>query len=238
MSDAVARLSQLSPAKRRLLEQELLRRRREPASGTAPPLAATVEPHLGRALPCSFAQQRLWFLHQLDPARPAYNMPFPLRLGGELDSAALRGALTEIVRRHESLRTVFAPGEDGPVQLVHPPCPVPLLVVDLSGLESGCRESELGRLVAEDARLPFSLERGPLLRASLLRLGRDDHALLLSLHHIVADGWSQGVLEREMMLLYGGGPRHPSPLPELPLQYADFAVWQRGWLRGRALEAL
>ncbi|MFP2913416.1 condensation domain-containing protein, partial [Pyxidicoccus sp. 3LFB2] len=176
-----------------------------------------------------------WFLDRLEPGSPFYNMPLALWLDGALDVGALERAMTELVRRHEVLRTTF---EEGPVQIVHPPMQVPLPVVDLSQLPDGIREAEARRVAGEEARRPFDLTRGPLLRVSLVRLSESCHLLLLMMHHIVSDGWSMGVLVRESAALYEAfGAGKPSPLPELPVQYADYSVWQRSWLQGEALEA-
>ncbi|HEX9940428.1 MAG TPA: condensation domain-containing protein, partial [Thermoanaerobaculia bacterium] len=188
--------------------------------------------------PLSFAQQRLWFLHQLDPGSPVYNMPFAFTLRGTLDVAALEGTLREVVRRHESLRTTF-PGVAGePRQVVAPEPGLRLPVVDLGGLPAADRGPEAARLSREDALRPFDLARGPLLRACLLRREEREWTILLNLHHIVSDGWSLGVLVRALSVLYPAVLRgEPSPLPELPIQYADFALWQREQLRGEVLEA-
>ncbi|MEW5930744.1 MAG: amino acid adenylation domain-containing protein, partial [Gemmatimonadota bacterium] len=189
-------------------------------------------------VPLSFAQQRLWFIQQLDPASSAYNMPYPLRLRGALDVAALERAVTEMVRRHESLRTVFAATAGEPVQVVRPAGPVRLPVLDLSGLPPAARDAATRRRVAEESARPFDLARGPLLRVVVLRLADDDWGVVFNLHHIVSDGWSSGVLTREASALYGAFSRgEPSPLPELPVQYPDFAVWQRERIGGRVLEA-
>jgi amino acid adenylation domain-containing protein len=191
-------------------------------------------------LPLSFGQQRLWFLDQLEPGSAAYNMPSPVRLAGRLDPAALAASLGELARRHEALRTVFhlAEGEDEPAQRILPAAPVPLPQVDLGGLPPQAREAAVRRLAAREARQPFDLARGPLLRTALLRLADAEHVLLLTLHHIVSDGWSMGVLVRELAVLYAAlAAGRPSPLPELPVQYADYAAWQRSWLTGEALAA-
>src|SRR6185295_17948014 len=159
-----------------------------------------------------------------------------MRLRGRLDVPALAWSLGEIVRRHEVLRTVFPVRNGQPVQEIRPAGPFPLPVVDLSGAGAEAW-SEAQRWVSEEARRPFELAGGPLLRTTAVRLGESDHLLLFSLHHIVSDGWSIGVLVRELSTLYQaflGG--RPSPLLELPVQYADFAVWQRRWLSGAALE--
>ncbi|MBV9773010.1 MAG: AMP-binding protein, partial [Gemmatimonadetes bacterium] len=195
-------------------------------------------------MPVSFAQQRLWVVDRLDPGSVAYNMPSPLRLRGALDVAALRASLDALVARHETLRTTFserAGGAGEPVQVIHDPAPVPLPVVDLGRIPAGARHRHAQRLARAEALRPFDLARGPLLRCALLRLGETDHVLCFTLHHIVTDGWSMEVLVREVSALYAAlsqGTAEPTPrLPELPVQYADYAVWQRDWLSGAVLEA-
>jgi amino acid adenylation domain-containing protein len=186
----------------------------------------------------SFAQQRLWFLDQYEPDKSFYNIPFALRLSGPLDVPALERSINEIIRRHEALRTTFPMCEGEPVQYVNPPVEHPFSVIDLRDLSASEREDEANRLADEEARRHFDLARGPLFRRSLIRLAKDDHILLLTLHHIVSDGWSVGVLYRELSVLYGAFSRAaPSPLAELPIQYADFAVWQRQRLTGDTLES-
>jgi amino acid adenylation domain-containing protein/non-ribosomal peptide synthase protein (TIGR01720 family) len=188
-------------------------------------------------LPLSFAQQRLWLIDQLEPDNPLYNLPLALRASGPLDTMALACSLGEIVRRHEALRTVFTAADGEPVQVVRPPGPFLLPVVDLSALPKAPREALALALTAEEARRPFDLSQGPLFRASLLRIGPEDHMALVTMHHIVGDGWSLGILVREVTALYTAhGEGRLSPLPELPVQYADFAVWQRSWLQGEVLE--
>ncbi|MFL6234420.1 MAG: amino acid adenylation domain-containing protein [Thermoanaerobaculia bacterium] len=188
-------------------------------------------------LPLSFAQERLWFLDQLQPGSPAYNMPAAVRLRGRLDARAFHRSLEEIVRRHESLRTRFAVRGGRPVQVIAPEPRLEMPVVDLRALPAGRREATVRLLATAERLRPFHLGTGPLIRATLLRLGKEEHAALLTLHHIVADGWSVNVLIHELATLYAafaaGGP---SPLPALPIQYPDFAVWQREWLRGEVLE--
>ncbi len=191
-----------------------------------------------RDLPLSFAQQRLWFLDRLAPDNPFYNMFGAVRLTGALDLDALRGAFREIVRRHEALRTTFQPGEHGPVQGIAPATSFEVPRVDLEGLAEDLRRRELARLSGDEALRPFDLARGPLVRAALLRSAAREHTLLVNLHHIISDGWSMGILFHELATLYGAFCQGaPSPLPELPIQYADFAVWQRGWLSGERLAA-
>jgi amino acid adenylation domain-containing protein len=207
--------------------------------GTAMP-AIVPAPRDGE-LPLSFAQQRLWFLDQLEPGSALYNNPTAIRLTGALDAAALERTLAEIVRRHEALRTTFGAAEGRPVQVIAAESPEPVLHhVDLTALPSESREAEAMRLAALEARRPFDLAGGPLFRVTLYRLGETDHLAMLVMHHIVSDGWSMGVMVREIAALYsafaGGRAEGVSPLPPLPIQYADYAAWQRGWLQGEALE--
>jgi amino acid adenylation domain-containing protein len=191
------------------------------------------------ALPLSFAQERLWFLHRLEPESAAYNVPAVIRLHGSLDHAVLSRALDEIVRRHEALRTTFAADGDDAAQTIHPPASLPLPLEDLSHLPAAERDSALALRAADEARRPFDLAAGPLLRAVLVRMGADDHALLLCMHHVASDGWSVGVFFGELAALYGAfAAGDPSPLPEPPVQYADWAAWQRAHLAGAALEGM
>ncbi len=204
--------------------------------GGEPPSITSVP--RGGPLPLSFAQERLWFLDQLDPGSAVYNVPLALGLRGDLSPAALAASLSMIVARHETLRTSFPTAEGRPAQAIAEPAPVVPPLVDLDGLPAGRREAEASRLSAAEAVLPFDLGRGPLLRTTLLKLAPDHHLALLTLHHIVSDGWSIGVLVREMTALYGALSRGLEPeLPPLPVQYADFAAWQRSWLSGEVLEA-
>ena len=187
--------------------------------------------------PLSFAQQRLWFLDQMEPGNPAYNMHAKLRVGGLLSVAILGRSLTEILRRHEALRTTYHATGTLPVQRISPAKAFRLPVIDLSDLPPHEQELEVQRLDTEEARQPFHLARGPLFRAVLLRLGADDHVLLLTMHHVVSDGWSMGVLYRELGTLYTSLSKDEAvPLPELPIQYADYALWQRQWLEGERLK--
>ncbi|PYT11829.1 MAG: non-ribosomal peptide synthetase, partial [Acidobacteria bacterium] len=190
----------------------------------------------GGDLPLSFAQQRLWFLDRLEPGCAFYNIPAALRLVGALDAEALRRSLSEIVRRHEALRTTFKERLGEPVQDIAAATDLVLPVVDLGHVPAGGREAEVLRLARDEARAPFDLANGPLLRAGLVRLADDDHVLFLTTHHAVSDGWSMHVFLRELAHIYGafhGG--RPSPLAEPAFQYADFAVWQRQWLQGDVL---
>ena len=187
-------------------------------------------------LPLSFAQQRLWFFDRLEPGNPFYNVPVALRLSGRLDRRALAQSLSEVVRRHEALRTTFPAVGGRPAQVTGSPLDVEAPLLDLSELPAEERETEALRRAAEEARRPFDLARGPLLRAGIVRLSEEEHLLLLTMHHIVSDGWSMGVLIREMAALYEAfNGNAPSPLEEPTIQYADFAHWQREWLTGDAL---
>jgi amino acid adenylation domain-containing protein len=186
--------------------------------------------------PLSFAQQRLWFLDQLEPGNPAYNMPVALRLSGRLCQGALEESLGEILRRHEALRTTFRTIDGHPVQVVSPAQPVGLPVVELTGLSESDRQAEALRLASDEAVRPFDLESGPLFRATLLKLDSQEHMLLITVHHIVSDGWSTRVLLRELEMLYAAlASGQPSPMEALPIQYGDFAAWQRQWLQGETL---
>src|SRR6185295_6261100 len=190
-------------------------------------------------LPLSFAQQRLWFIDQLEPETSLYNIPVVVRVEGPLRPEVLTLCLGEIVRRHEALRTVFAAAEGSPIQVIQPPAPFHLPVVDLSRLPEIERETPALALTRQQAMRPFDLGRGPLLRGVLLRLAQGDHVTALTMHHIVSDGWSMDLLIREIKALYVAfAEGQPSPLPELPIQYADYALWQRAWLRGTVLETL
>jgi amino acid adenylation domain-containing protein len=202
-----------------------------------PPLPPVVPVGRDGALPLSFAQERLWFLDRLQPESAFYNVPIALWLSGALDVRALEQALGEIVRRHEVLRTTFAEaeggGEGGAVLSIAPYAGIDLPVDDLSGAD----DDEVRRRALAEASRPFDLATGPLYRARLLRRGADEHVLLFSMHHVVSDEWSLGVIFRELSALYAAAvDGSPSPLPELAVQYADYAVWQRDQLRGETLD--
>jgi len=203
------------------------------AGGGAEPPAVVPVPREG-ALPLSFAQERLWLVDQLDPGSSAYNVAAGLRMRGALDAAALARALGEVVRRHEVLRTTYRTGLDGrPLQVIGPPHAVSLPVVDLSGVDAEAREPLARRLAREEARRPFSLSAGPLVRCTLVRLSAEEAVALFTLHHIASDEWSAGIVVHEVSAAYGAFLRgEPSPLGDPPaVQYADYAAWQRAWPR-------
>ncbi|HST58815.1 MAG TPA: condensation domain-containing protein, partial [Longimicrobium sp.] len=229
----------LSAAKLAILQARLRGKQVQaprPPGGSGP--AAPIVPRApGEEVPLSFSQERLWFLDRLQPGLTAYNMPGGLRLTGALDPAALERALGEIVRRHEILRTTFQGTADAPVQVIAPFAGLVLPVEDLSGRERAEAEAAVRRRVADEAALPFDLAAGPLFRPLLLRLGEQEHVLLLAMHHVVTDAWSGHLFLREVATLYEAfRTGQPSPLPELPVQYGDFALWQRRTVQGEMLE--
>lgn len=188
-------------------------------------------------IPLSFAQQRLWFLDQLIPNNPFYNIPLALHLTGSLNQAALEQTFNEIVRRHEALRTTFVIQSGQPVQVINPTLTIPLTVIDLRQSPQAEREIQARRLTTQEAQRPFNLSTDSLLQVKLLWLDETQYILLLTMHHIVSDGWSLGVLMQEIAALYTAfASNQPSPLPKLTIQYADFAYWQRQWLQGEVLE--
>ncbi|CAG0936138.1 nonribosomal peptide synthetase DhbF [Thermoflexales bacterium] len=188
-------------------------------------------------LPVSFAQQRLWFLDQLEPGNPAYNVPAAVRLTGTLNVPALEHSFQLIVHRHESLRTTFAVVNGQPVQVIASTLPLALPLIDLSTLPETVREAEAQHWAYVLARTPFDLSRGPLLQMQLIRLDQEEHLFCVTMHHIISDAWSLGLLVQELAAAYPALSAGKSvALPELPIQYADFAVWQRDWLQGSALE--
>ena len=197
-----------------------------------PPLVAQERP---RRVPLSYAQERLWFLEKLGLVGTAYQIPLALRLEGTLDVAALQLSLRELIRRHESLRTRFEESGAQAVQVIEAGEQFKLSVVDVSG--SVERGQDIARVMEEECSRRFDLQRGPLFRATVVRVSAQENLLLMSLHHIVTDGWSQAILMRELSTLYRAFSQgQPSPLQELPVQYVDYTLWQRSWLHGEALE--
>ncbi|WP_349345022.1 non-ribosomal peptide synthetase [Streptomyces rapamycinicus] len=189
----------------------------------------------GRELRASFAQQRLWFLDQLEPGNASYNLPFAVRVRGRLDISHLSRALSLVVARHEALRTTFGETGGQPVQRIEPPAPVPVRLEPVPG-GSEERLAEVRRLAGAEITEPFDLSTGPLLRAKALRLDEQDHVLLLTVHHVATDAWSQGIVVRELSVAYAALDAGREPvLPPLPVQYADYAEWERDWLSGPTL---
>jgi hypothetical protein len=237
MSDHQRAIAELTPKQMELLRLRLSRLQQKDGHDSHG-RHAPITPRGGTSdtFPLSFAQQRLWVVDQLAPGNPAYNIALGVRLKGRLDVAALERSLREIVRRHESLRTTFTSRGGTPVQVISPQADVGLALQDLSAFAEPEREAEGERLAAAEARRPFDLERGPLLRVALLKFADDDHVLLRTVHHIVSDKISEDIFVRELATLYEAfSAGRPSPLPPLPIQYADYAQWQREWLGGDVL---
>ena len=221
MSDAVQQIANLSSEEKRALLARLLKK----------------SAHNSKEFPLSYAQERLWFLDQLAPGDVFYNIPAVLRMRGELDIEILAQSITEVVRRHEVLRTTFHSQGGVPQQAIAPPMPVAVPVVDLREVAEENREAEVERLVCEETQRPFDLGQLPLFRLRIVRIREAEYVIAVTLHHIVADGWSIGVFLREVQSLYAAFVAgQPSPLSELPVQYSDYAVWQRGWLQGEVLK--
>jgi acyl carrier protein len=203
-----------------------------------PEIPPMVKVSRDKPLPLSFAQQRLWVLDRMEPNNPLYNIPRAVRLTGHLNSKALVDSLNEIVRRHESQRTTFDAGKDGePVQVIAASFILNIPTVDLSARPEAEREPAVTEIAGKEAQTPFDLSKSPLLRATILKLGTRDHVLLLTMHHIVSDAWSAAIFFQELGVLYTAfAAGKPSPLPELAIQYADYAAWQRKFFQGKALE--
>ena len=188
--------------------------------------------------PLSFAQEQFWFLDHLAPGSPVCNIGDIVDFHGEYIAEAMRRAIQELVRRHEILRTVFSQSNGRPVQIISPETDLPLAELNLSSQSEKEREREWTRVVREQVRKPFDLSRAPLLRVTMVHLSAHEHRLLLTTHHILVDEWSMEVFHKELKGLYDAFSKgRPSPLAELPIQYADFACWQREWLRGEVLES-
>jgi hypothetical protein len=231
MNPTASRLANLSAAKLALLLERVKRK-----DDVAQIHVIPRQPGLNR-FPLSFAQQRLWLLDQLQPGKALFNMPTAWVLEGDLDVNALQAALTEMCRRHETLRTTFAVHEGQPVQVVNPPQSFELQLRDLTMLPQPIRRPEALRIAAEWMSVPFNLDQGPLLRACILKLNKRRHALLIVLHHIITDGWSFKNLFLELSALYGAYSRaEAASLPELEIQYGDYSVWQRERLQGAVFD--
>ncbi len=230
--DLTERLAQLSVEKRALFERWLMERRAENNDDSTIPRAVRGDP-----VQLSFAQQRLWFLNQLEPLSCAYNEPQAVRLRGCLDVGALQKSLDQLVARHEVLRTTFVLVDGCPVQMIAEARPIKLRLINLQDRADAARQAESERIIKEAVQQPFDLSRDLMLRALLLRLEEQEHILLFNTHHIASDGWSAGILWQEVVELYRAFVKEePNPLNELPIQYRDFALWQRQWLQGEVLE--
>ena len=231
MSDFSQRIANLSPKKLALLQQRLMKKDNSAVKNQRIPRRETSEP-----CPLSFSQQRLWFLDQLDPNSP-FNICTGVRLSGTLNVEALSQTLHALVVRHEALRTNFVCVDGSPVQVVTERQSVELPLIDLSQSSGGDREAEVQRILEKEAQHLFNLSSDLMLAATLLRLASEEHILLLVMHHVAADGWSIGILFRELVVLYKAfSTESPSSLPELPIRYTDFAHWQRQWLTGEVLQ--
>jgi amino acid adenylation domain-containing protein len=238
MSDLLKRLDNLSLEKRELLLKKLRTQKLISTTGNGCQSLPIVPVSRDQPIPLSFSQQRLWFLNQFEPGNPAYNIPFAVRLSGALNVVMLEQSLNEVIRRHEALRTTFATVDGCPVQIIAPVSTATLPVVDIRELSESEQEILIPCLTTEEAQHSFDLTRGPLVRATLLRLREEEHVLSLNIHHIVSDGWSTGILIRELAMLYRAfSTGKPSPLPALPIQYADFALWQQQWMQSEVLES-
>lgn len=233
MKDLRKQIASLSADQRRLLEKLL------EAEGGTPveqPLMLPRPPGMN-LLPLSFSQRRLWFLNRLQPDSPFYNVPVVVQFTGPLNVAVLENCLNVVIQRHEILRTAFSVIDDEPVQVISPHLQLSLPVIDLSHQQPQAQEAEVNRRALQDARQPFDLAQGPLLRTVLVRLGDNAHALILTMHHIISDGWSTAIFIRELGALYDAfSSGQPSPLARLPIQYADYALWEQRWLQSRELE--
>ena len=224
--DAAAKVCGIDPAggDKAIAEKEMMEIKRMPRDGDA-------------KFPLSFAQQRLWFLSQLNPNSPYYNMSLALRLTGNLRVDKLEQCINEIIRRHEVLRTTLVIADRQPVQVIAPELKMTLPVIQLNPMSETELEAELERILGEQAWTPFDLQKGPVLRVGLVRVSENDHAIMVTMHHIVSDDWSMEVMMREVSALYEAFSQDkPSPLPDLPIQYADFALWQRGYFRADVLD--
>jgi len=224
------RRSQLSPAKQAILEKRLRGECKSDNQEKFIPRRSQQNP-----VPLSYAQQRLWFLAQLEPDSPFYNVPGVVRLQGQLNFEALQDSLQKIINRHEALRCNFQIVEDNPVALISPKKSLLFPIVDISELPANLQAAEVKKLAYQEAQQPFNLSSDLLLRAKLVQLNAEEHVLLFTMHHIVSDGWSIGVLVHELATLYQAFGNGNSPLPELPIQYGDFAIWQQDYLQGEVL---
>src|ERR1700686_3057772 len=232
MKDLTERIAALSPNRRPLFAAQLKKR------GLSPPQPQVI-PRRKHQNYCrlSFDQERIWIVDQIEPGNPAYNIFSVSRLSGQLDPPLMERAFNEVVRRHEALRTTFTAIDGEPRQVISPSLFIPLELIDLRAMSPDEREHEVTRLVTEGTSRPFDLALGPLARFGLIRVEDDEYVLHYTVHHTVIDRWSADIIEVEMTAIYlAFAEGKPSPLPELPIQYADFAEWQREWLQGDVLK--
>ena len=231
-TDLASRIAELPPEKRAILFQQLQKQQERAAEAPGIPRQSRAR----ESFPLSFAQQRLWFLNNFEPESPEYNIPQAFRIDGDLDAEVMQRALREVVRRHETLRTTFREVDGEPQQILAQVVDMEVPYLDARGRAADAWAEAL-RLAAADAREPFDLTLGPLMRARLFRTGERQHLLYYNVHHVAYDGWSMGIFARELAAIYDAfAAGEPSPLPELPVQYLDFALWQREWLQGEVLE--
>ncbi|MEK9138932.1 MAG: condensation domain-containing protein, partial [Bacteroidota bacterium] len=192
--------------------------------------------HQPASAPLSVYQRRLWFLDQFDPGNAVYNTGKAIRIRGKISIDTAERALNEIIRRHESLRTTFRIDNGEPAQVISPPFPLHINLLDIERLSDTPEAASIEKTVVEELQRPFDISTGPLLRTALLRLGEEEHIAVMAMHHIISDGWSVGVLVREFVVLYDCFSHgRPSPLPELPIQYRDYASWQERTFQDKAL---
>ena len=234
MNDLQKRLANLSPQQRELILEKLEQQQLLPITNESQAIPVISREQV---IPLSFAQQRLWFLEQTRLTGNAYHIPLTIRLVGQLDEVALQQSLNQIIIRHETLRTTFSSVNDTPVQVIEPPFELELPKKDLSGLTPSQQKAQLQQLLEKENEQQFNLEVDPPIRAQLLKLGATEYLLQVTLHHIASDGWSMTVLTKELSAYYTAAvQKGPSPLPKLPIQYADFTVWQRNYLQGQTLQ--
>lgn len=238
MSLPLTNIAELSPEKQELLRQRLLKQNKPQPQGSIRQQPRHFAAGESQSFPLSFAQERLWFLHQFEPESTAYNIPMAISIQGKLNFAALEQSLNAVIQRHEILRTVFSSQNDQPIQIILPKRSLSLEFIDLRHLSEPQQDAEVQHLALKEAQHPFDLETGPLLRSTILHLNETEQVALFTLHHSISDAWSIQVLIQEVIAFYTAFVTGtPATLPELPIQYADFAVWQRQWAQENHLEA-
>ncbi|NJR53717.1 MAG: amino acid adenylation domain-containing protein [Acaryochloris sp. CRU_2_0] len=238
MSLSLTQIAELSPEKQELLLQHLLKQSKSESQGSIQRQPRNFPAEAPQSFPLSFAQERLWFLHQFEPESTAYNIPMAISIHGKLNFAALEQSLNAIIQRHEILRTVFSSQDDQPIQIILPERSLSLEVIDLRHLSESQQNAEVQHLALNEAQHPFDLKKEPLLRSTILHLNETEQVALFAMHHSISDAWSMQVLIQEVIAFYTAFVTGtPAILPELPIQYADFGVWQRQWFQDNHLEA-